>query len=350
MNAGSFLQIDPTSFLPFNDAPHYLTGRVESDDGDSLHVQGVAKAHMQAWHSLGGRTEELIAHSFSFSVSAMASQPRGACSIGVVGPAGVPKINISHFIKSSVTLKEPTFFGNFYSGFGHNNADERTQTGLPASWEATGRHHNFSIEYLMEPGELTCFANGHRVHQVHGRLQRFSLEVLVQVVGVEGEFDYIFENLYYRPIDKAPENNIRILKAWDPQYPPVFVSYSHQDSGVVSGIISYLRTHRVRILGDWDLGVGDSLRQKLGDFISRAGYVLVILSPASVASRWVKSELEQALQEELDSARGKKIIPVLIQTCDLPNFLKGRLYVDLRQQKTQELGKLLTTIRGLGRW
>lgn len=46
----NFLQIDPTSFLPFNDAPRYLSGRVESDNGDSLVIQGHAKPHMQAWH------------------------------------------------------------------------------------------------------------------------------------------------------------------------------------------------------------------------------------------------------------------------------------------------------------
>jgi hypothetical protein len=53
----------------------------------------------------------------------------------------------------------------------------------------------------------------------------------------------------------------------------------------------------------------------------------VILSPDSVDSKWVKEELELALNNQIKEAQ-IRVIPILFRECALPGFLKGKKYVD----------------------
>jgi hypothetical protein len=53
----------------------------------------------------------------------------------------------------------------------------------------------------------------------------------------------------------------------------------------------------------------------------------IVLSPNSVASRWVKEELELALNNQIQQAQ-VSVISILFRECALPGFLKGKEYVD----------------------
>ena len=94
----------------------------------------------------------------------------------------------------------------------------------------------------------------------------------------------------------------------------LFLSHSDQDRAFAERLADMLIRHglpvwysRRAILGarQWHDEIGAALR--------RCDWFVLVLSPAVVASRWVKRELLYALQHERFDER---IVPVLHQDCD----------------------------------
>ena len=92
-----------------------------------------------------------------------------------------------------------------------------------------------------------------------------------------------------------------------------------------------------------ELSPGDSLIQRIQDAILEAPYFLVLLSRASVGSTWVKKELNAALALEL-KLDTKLVIPAVIDDCEVPTFLFGKLYVDFRTGYEAGLLQLLKVL------
>jgi hypothetical protein len=51
-----------------------------------------------------------------------------------------------------------------------------------------------------------------------------------------------------------------------------------------------------------------------------------------VKSEWVRRELEIALTDEIGGRR-VKVLPLLHRTCEIPGFLRGKVYADFRRKK-----------------
>ena len=69
----------------------------------------------------------------------------------------------------------------------------------------------------------------------------------------------------------------------------------------------------------------------------------MLLSPNSVASEGVKAEWEALFWEEMNT-RKIKVIPLLIEDCEIPTFLKVKKYIDFRQNYLQGMNQLLQDI------
>jgi len=111
---------------------------------------------------------------------------------------------------------------------------------------------------------------------------------------------------------------------------PVFISYSRADSDFATGLAVQLVKHKANIwIDQWELHVGDSLINKIQEAIQGASGLLVILSKASVESEWCKKELSSGLIRELDEKR-VVVLPVLMEDCAIPIFLKDKVYADFR--------------------
>jgi hypothetical protein len=76
-----------------------------------------------------------------------------------------------------------------------------------------------------------------------------------------------------------------------------------------------------------EINIGDSLIGKISKAISDMDFLLVVLSKSSEKSSWVTQELEQAISEQIRSAK-VKVLPVLLEKCAIPTFLIGKLYAD----------------------
>src|SRR6266581_9347342 len=65
-----------------------------------------------------------------------------------------------------------------------------------------------------------------------------------------------------------------------------------------------------------EIMVGDSLIKKIEEAITKARYFGVVLSPRSVRSRWVKKELEIAMNMEIRSD-SVIVLPLLLENCEI---------------------------------
>ena len=110
----------------------------------------------------------------------------------------------------------------------------------------------------------------------------------------------------------------------------IFISYSHADKEKVDLIAAHMVKKNATVWVDtWELNVGDSIIQRVQDAITESDALLVILSKASIESEWCKKELNSGLIRELDEKR-IVVLPVLIENCDIPLFLREKMYADLR--------------------
>jgi hypothetical protein len=76
-----------------------------------------------------------------------------------------------------------------------------------------------------------------------------------------------------------------------------------------------------------ELKVGDSLFQSISKAIADNDHFAIILSHNSVSSNWVQRELQLAMNLVLEK-KNRRILPVLIERCEIPLFLRDLLYAD----------------------
>lgn len=125
---------------------------------------------------------------------------------------------------------------------------------------------------------------------------------------------------------------------------PVFISYSHANAEFAEKLAFQLVRARAQVWIDrWELNVGDSLLRRIEEAVTGASALIVVLSKASVASEWCRKELTAGLMRELEEKR-VVVMPVLIETCDIPLFLRDKKYADFRSDFDTGLSDLLKGI------
>ncbi len=92
-----------------------------------------------------------------------------------------------------------------------------------------------------------------------------------------------------------------------------------------------------------EIKVGDSISEKVASGILESGWLVLVMSRSSVTSAWVKKELSAAITRELEERR-VFILPVLLENCEIPVFLRDKLYADFREDYAIGLEKLLYSI------
>ncbi len=110
----------------------------------------------------------------------------------------------------------------------------------------------------------------------------------------------------------------------------VFISYSHEDAGFVDKLAAHLIKAKAHVWVDrWELSVGDSLVRRIEEEIEKATALVVVLSRASVESEWCRKELTAGLVRELEE-RKVLVLPLLVEDCQVPLFLRDKKYADFR--------------------
>jgi len=121
----------------------------------------------------------------------------------------------------------------------------------------------------------------------------------------------------------------------------IVISYSHEDIDFVNELGANLFKNRVPVWIDrWELKVGDSLIRRIEEAIENADALIVVLSKTSVESEWCKKELTSGLVIELE-AKSVFVLPIVIDDCEIPLFLKEKLYADFSTDKDKALQLLV---------
>jgi hypothetical protein len=116
----------------------------------------------------------------------------------------------------------------------------------------------------------------------------------------------------------------------------IFISYAHENSDVADMVVKVLEEIG---LAPWidrtEIWPGDSFIERMNQGLGRASYVILLVSRASLASRWVSREWMSALaSDEI------VLLPVLIEDCEIPPLLRDIVYIDLRSGVDSGLAQL----------
>lgn len=125
----------------------------------------------------------------------------------------------------------------------------------------------------------------------------------------------------------------------------VFISHSSKDKAFVRRLVGDLKAESVSIwIDEVELKVGDSLHQAIERGIQKSSWLILVLSHNSVESPWFQQELNAAFALEL-SRQKVFILPVVIDECDIPLFLRDKVYADFRN--SYDTGLLQKTLNEL---
>jgi hypothetical protein len=127
----------------------------------------------------------------------------------------------------------------------------------------------------------------------------------------------------------------------------VFPCFAKEDSQVARDLAEFLeRGASVRVFfEDGEIGPGETIVDKAADGL-QASVILLILSPDSAPSRWVRQDWEPAL---LDQPRreGVKVATVLARSCEFPALLRRDVFFDLTLDRLGAFREIKRWLMGL---
>lgn len=124
----------------------------------------------------------------------------------------------------------------------------------------------------------------------------------------------------------------------------VFISHSSRDKRFAEQLADDLRAVGHEPWFDaWNIQSGDHIVSELQGGLAVADYVVIVLTPAALASGWVEREWQAAYWAEI-AQRNVVVLPALLRKCELPVFLREKLYADFTTRYSLGLAKILSAI------
>jgi pSer/pThr/pTyr-binding forkhead associated (FHA) protein len=123
--------------------------------------------------------------------------------------------------------------------------------------------------------------------------------------------------------------------------PTVFLSYSRRNTPKVVQIANDLRRQAISVWYDERLHPGTEWQKGLEVAIGAVGLFILLMSKESLASPNVAWEIEQAVRQ------GKTILPVLLESCEIPPQFSKIQFVDLTKDDDRGRFMLVKAIRDL---
>ena len=138
----------------------------------------------------------------------------------------------------------------------------------------------------------------------------------------------------------------------------IFISHASPDRAFALRLASSLEQLGYSVWVDAQkIRVGEAIPQRVAEAAERADYLVVVLSRHSAASSWSEHEWSAKYWEEL-AQRRTCVLPVLLEDCAIPFFLRPKRYADFRSEYAVGLAQLAialhegtraTTVQDCGR-
>jgi hypothetical protein len=111
----------------------------------------------------------------------------------------------------------------------------------------------------------------------------------------------------------------------------VFLCHSSTDKGYVRMVHDDLRNLGVSCwLDENKIKVGDSIVSKINEGLGSSKTMIAFLSKQAVRSMWAKKEWQSFLSRKL-SGNELKILPAVLEDCDIPSILADIRFADFRE-------------------
>lgn len=120
----------------------------------------------------------------------------------------------------------------------------------------------------------------------------------------------------------------------------VFISYSRRDLAFVEQLAADLQAAGLDVWYDISrLEGGDSWPEKIQLAIDASDVFIIMVSPDSIVSRWVRKEFLYASNKKM------KIVPLLFKNCELPLWLLDIHFIDIQNENYERnFGEVLRSL------
>ena len=120
----------------------------------------------------------------------------------------------------------------------------------------------------------------------------------------------------------------------------VFLAHSVKDKEIAGKLIEALNEARIKVMTpETVLHVGDRIEDTIRKAIDSSKGVVVIISPNSMGSNWMKKEMAYAKES------GKRLFPALVGDVESPSDLAGILYVKMDPKISEGARRLAASVR-----
>lgn len=127
--------------------------------------------------------------------------------------------------------------------------------------------------------------------------------------------------------------------------PVIFLSHSKPNKQFVRKLAEKLKEDGIDAwLDELEIKIGESIHQKVNEAINKSDFFAIVLSQASVKSKWVQDELSGASSIEKYQKEGVFILPILIEECDVPPLLLDRRYANFKDDPDSAYHELVDSI------
>lgn len=114
----------------------------------------------------------------------------------------------------------------------------------------------------------------------------------------------------------------------------LFLSHNSSDKPFVRRVADDLESQGMDVwLDERKMKAGDSITDGITEGMSSYDVFLIFLSQKSVNAPWVKEELRIALNKRIRTLGKLKIIPIILEDCEIPLFLEDYIYVDFSKSE-----------------
>jgi hypothetical protein len=219
---------------------------------------------------------------------------------------------------------------------GFREGDERTSVSIADPYDAA---------YLVQPTQRVS-----QIARVAAAAQEFNLDptgqfafasdkLLMQADTFENELTTIV-TVQGTPLDSPRPRS----KGAAEIKPAVFISYSSEDASFARFLSKALTEKSIRVwLDEQEIRIGDSITGRIGEALHSNDFMVVVLSPTSVKSTWVRNELAEAMTREIKQKR-VVVLPVIYRRCEVPPFLTDKKYADFTSDADSALNALIRSI------
>lgn len=122
----------------------------------------------------------------------------------------------------------------------------------------------------------------------------------------------------------------------------IFISYSRSDHEIAVRIANALKKAQFEVWLDIDrIQPGQNWVRVIDQALTDAGYLIALLSKASLESLWVQQEWTTVLTRQLSGTNGGVVIPLRLEPISLPTILRAMQAIDLFPDFDEGLKKLV---------